>query len=208
MSVIRSALLEGAGVRHGFGTTATRDSELPSPILTLQQVHGNRIVVIAERDDRGHGAVESVPVPGQPHRFTEGDALISTVPGTFVGVRTADCLPVLLTDPLSGIAAAIHCGWRSPEVMEAVEHLPGAGAAFQGRGERLFMDLAAAARGQLLAQGVPEGSIEALKACTSCGKERFFSHRARADEGRMISFIGTGPAGPWLSPGVLPVSPL
>src|SRR5688572_977640 len=64
------------------------------------QVHGADVVVLA-----GAEAIEDV-------RRTEADALVTAVSGSAVGVRTADCVPVLLGDPASGRVAAIHAGWR------------------------------------------------------------------------------------------------
>ncbi len=40
------------------------------------------------------------------------DGLVCTRPGVLIGVRTADCLPLLMADPHAGVIAAIHCGWR------------------------------------------------------------------------------------------------
>jgi len=40
------------------------------------------------------------------------DILITCNPGHAVAIRTADCLPILLIDPITGIAAAVHAGWR------------------------------------------------------------------------------------------------
>lgn len=40
------------------------------------------------------------------------DALITTEPGLFVCVQTADCVPVLLFDPIKKVVAAVHAGWR------------------------------------------------------------------------------------------------
>ncbi|ATX81596.1 hypothetical protein Ga0123462_0726 [Mariprofundus ferrinatatus] len=40
------------------------------------------------------------------------DILIASRPGTALGVRTADCLPLLLADSEAGIIAAVHAGWR------------------------------------------------------------------------------------------------
>ena len=42
----------------------------------------------------------------------DADILIGGKPGCVVGVRTADCLPILLADTTSGITAAVHAGWR------------------------------------------------------------------------------------------------
>lgn len=40
------------------------------------------------------------------------DALVTNVPGVCVAVSTADCVPVLLSDPQRKVVAAIHAGWR------------------------------------------------------------------------------------------------
>lgn len=40
------------------------------------------------------------------------DALITSEPGLFICVQTADCVPVLLFDPNKKVIAAIHAGWR------------------------------------------------------------------------------------------------
>ncbi len=42
----------------------------------------------------------------------EGDALLTNVPGILVGVKTADCVPVLIVDPKTKTVAAVHAGWR------------------------------------------------------------------------------------------------
>jgi YfiH family protein len=40
------------------------------------------------------------------------DAMITNLRGLAIGVRTADCIPVLLYDPVKKAAAAVHRGWR------------------------------------------------------------------------------------------------
>lgn len=40
------------------------------------------------------------------------DALVTADPSIAIGVSTADCVPILLSDPEAGIIAAIHSGWR------------------------------------------------------------------------------------------------
>jgi YfiH family protein len=52
-------------------------------------------------------------MPEEPFRFAEGDALITDIPGVSIGIRTADCLALLLADTSSGAVCAVHCGWRS-----------------------------------------------------------------------------------------------
>ena len=47
-----------------------------------------------------------------PHRQCKGDASATNRPGLLLGVRTADCAPVLVVDPGKRVVAAIHAGWR------------------------------------------------------------------------------------------------
>ena len=42
----------------------------------------------------------------------EADGLITDEPGLCLTVFSADCVPVLLYDPVRGCAAAVHSGWR------------------------------------------------------------------------------------------------
>lgn len=72
---------------------------LPYPVVQGHQVHGDRIAVI----DR----------PGLTREDLEGyDAFVCAVPGIAIGVRTADCVPVLLFDPVQRVIAAVHSGWK------------------------------------------------------------------------------------------------
>ncbi|MGC9375810.1 MAG: peptidoglycan editing factor PgeF [Bacteroidales bacterium] len=45
--------------------------------------------------------------------FPNTDALITNIPGICIFVRTADCVPILLYDPVQKAVAAIHSGWKS-----------------------------------------------------------------------------------------------
>ncbi len=40
------------------------------------------------------------------------DALITTEKGVCIGVSTADCIPILIYDPINYVIAAVHAGWR------------------------------------------------------------------------------------------------
>ena len=79
--------------------TTRREAELPYPVIQGHQVHGSRIAII----DR----------PGMTREELEGfDAFITDLPGVSIGVRTADCVPILLSDPSHHVIAAIHSGWK------------------------------------------------------------------------------------------------
>lgn len=70
---------------------------LPSEPRWLRQVHGTTVAEL------GPLATSSEP---------EADAAVSRVPGTVLGILTADCLPVLFCAAAGGEIAAAHAGWR------------------------------------------------------------------------------------------------
>lgn len=47
-----------------------------------------------------------------PAKQCKGDASATHRAGLLLGVRTADCAPVLVVDPKKRVVAAIHAGWR------------------------------------------------------------------------------------------------
>jgi hypothetical protein len=44
--------------------------------------------------------------------FPDTDALITNIPNLCIFIRTADCVPILLFDPVKKVIAAIHSGWK------------------------------------------------------------------------------------------------
>ncbi len=73
------------GARHG-------------DVVTLYQVHGATALTVTAPADRS--------------ALPKADAVVSRTPGLAVGVLTADCTPVLFADPVAGVVAAAHAGWR------------------------------------------------------------------------------------------------
>ncbi|MEU4152333.1 peptidoglycan editing factor PgeF [Streptomyces sp. NPDC026659] len=68
----------------------------PASVVWMNQVHGADVAVVDEPwGDR--------PVP-------EVDAIVTTRRGLALAVLTADCVPVLLADPVAGVVAAAHAG--------------------------------------------------------------------------------------------------
>lgn len=53
-------------------------------------------------------AVQEVPKAA----ISETDALVTNQAGLCLCVQTADCVPVLLFDPVAKVIAAVHAGWR------------------------------------------------------------------------------------------------
>ena len=69
-------------------------------IIMLDQVHGNRILHVVN--------IPSKDLPSSG----EADGLITPIKGLVLVIRTADCVPVFLYDPVSEVLAAAHSGWK------------------------------------------------------------------------------------------------
>jgi polyphenol oxidase len=68
-------------------------------VLLLRQVHGAQVAVV------NRGGYTSGPRP-------EADAAVTNDPSIAVGVRVADCAPVLIADRRQRVVGAAHAGWR------------------------------------------------------------------------------------------------
>lgn len=68
----------------------------PKELVIPKQVHGAEVGIITSE-----------------HQSLDGlDALVTNEPGYCLCVSTADCVPVLLYDPVHKAIAAVHAGWR------------------------------------------------------------------------------------------------
>ena len=55
----------------------------------------------------------AVPACGEADRAGAGaDALVTASPGVVLAILTADCVPIVLHDPVAGVLACVHAGWR------------------------------------------------------------------------------------------------
>jgi YfiH family protein len=197
-------LLDRAGFAHAFPTRHASDDDLADAlgrrsIIQVRQVHG------------------AVAVEAEAAASAEADAIVGRSGGDAVGVRVADCVPVLVADEESGDVAAIHAGWRGVVggVLAAGVHLlsrkslvaavgpcigpccfevgpeVAAQVGFVARraGDKAFVDLRAAVRAQLVTLGVDDARIEDVAGCTK-HDTRFHSFRRDGKEsGRMLVSI-------------------
>ncbi len=75
-----------------------------SDVCRAYQAHTAN-VMICDEHSKGMGIITPRPQNGI-------DALVTAQKGVVLSVRTADCVPILLCDPVANIAAAVHSGWR------------------------------------------------------------------------------------------------
>jgi YfiH family protein len=123
-------------------------------VAMVSQVHGRRVVVIRDEAD-------------VPPATTEADALISTAPRIAVAIRAADCVPLLLADPVSGAVAAVHAGWRGTAAGIAKEAVEAMRREFGVKAEHLL-----AAIGPSIAPCCYEVGSDLVDAFAAAGHER------------------------------------
>jgi purine-nucleoside/S-methyl-5'-thioadenosine phosphorylase / adenosine deaminase len=244
-----SAQLEAIGVRHAFSTRIGGVSPPPfdslnlgnpsgvalqddyqriwenyarlqscigcgaEPPIRVHQVHGNDVAEVRLGDDFNMDC--------------KADAVVSRDCRRAISVRTADCVPILLSSNDGRTVAVVHAGWRGivagvipavvkrigrppadlmaavgpcigcaafevgPEVLAAFEKVFGPRPPISGRiGGKGHVDLAAAARIQLLDCGLEPSRVDATDRCTATHGAEFFSHRRdHGATGRMAAII-------------------
>lgn len=83
----RRLFLDAAGA--GAGRRATT-------LVSAKQIHSSIIHVLS----------------AAPKRPLIGDGLLTNAPGLLLSIQTADCVPILLFDPVKKVVGAFHAGWR------------------------------------------------------------------------------------------------
>jgi len=114
--VLHSPALSRLGVVAGFTTRAL--GSLAGGVYPLEAQARNREALARSlgfdrvvRVKQVHGAtVLHADTVGEP--WPEADALWTATPGLLLGVAAADCVPVLLADPVRRVVGAAHAGWQ------------------------------------------------------------------------------------------------
>ena len=92
----------------------------PEGIVRTGQIHGNDVFLV-QAEHAGMGRRRDTPTPGT------ADAMITRAVNVPIMTLAADCLPLLMYDPVQRAVAAVHAGWRSTvqdiagEVVRAME---------------------------------------------------------------------------------------
>ena len=98
----------------GWEQLATALGVETAALVRMRQVHCAHVF------DEGGG---SRFLSGLSGDWPEADIAVTIDPSVAVSVRSADCVPILLSDPRTGAVAAVHAGWKGTAegaVMEAI----------------------------------------------------------------------------------------
>lgn len=75
----------------------------PESVVSRRQIHSADVVYVDE-SDRGEGYFRE---DGE-----SCDGYVTDRPDVALGIKTADCVPILFEDPVAGVIGAVHAGWR------------------------------------------------------------------------------------------------
>jgi polyphenol oxidase len=159
------------------------------PLLTAQQVHGDKIAVI------------DCPVESDRH-LTGCDGLITNQPGIALGIHVADCCAVYIVDPKTPAIGLVHSGKKGTELGVVTSAIAQMTARFESKPGDLIVQLSPCIRPphyevdfatkiieQCRAQGVNQ--IYDSGICTACHIDRYYSYRAeKGRTGRMLALLG------------------
>jgi purine-nucleoside/S-methyl-5'-thioadenosine phosphorylase / adenosine deaminase len=173
------------------------------PLVTAQQVHGNKIAVVDEvgsalRADRGRRGAASLP----SREFPGCDGIITNQRGIALGVYVADCCAVYIVDRKTPAIGLVHSGRKGTELRVVTNAIRQMVDRFGSdpvnmivqlspciRPPHYEIDFAAEIMRQCRAFGVKE--IHDSGTCTACDLDRYYSYRAeKGKTGRMLALIG------------------
>jgi copper oxidase (laccase) domain-containing protein len=164
------------------------------PLLTAQQIHGNKIAVV---ESYSHGPVG--------RKFPGCDGIITNQRGIVIGVRVADCSAVYIVDPKTPAIGLVHSGRKGTElgvVTNAIKQMINRFSSDPAnmivqlspciRPPHYEIDFAAEIVRQCRALGAKQ--IHDSGVCTACDLDRYYSYRAeKGKTGRMLALLGLRP---------------
>lgn len=111
-----SLLSKHAHITHGFSTRLVGDASSAEQALILSKDLVSKSDILQLMSQQ-HGSEIEI-IKDIKRELPKVDSLVTNVPGIALGVRTADCVPILIYDPIKKVIAAVHAGWRG-----AAEHI-------------------------------------------------------------------------------------
>jgi copper oxidase (laccase) domain-containing protein len=159
------------------------------PLLTAQQIHGDKIAVVDLAIDRDQ-------------EFAGCDGLITNQRKVALGIHVADCCAVYIVDPKTPAVGLVHSGKKGTELAIAAKAIQQMRENFGSNPADLIVQLSPCIRPphyeidfaaniveQCRAAGVEK--IYASNECTACDIARYYSYRAeKGKTGRMLALLG------------------
>ena len=129
LDVLTSPLLDFPGIKHGFFTRAGGVSTGLYAGLNVGVGSSDLAQDVTENRRRAaayfglerlalstcyqvHSATSLVATQGWGDHRPEGDGVVTQTRSVICGALAADCAPILFADPVAGVVAAAHAGWK------------------------------------------------------------------------------------------------
>lgn len=80
-------------------------------LINIRQVHGTKIIVA----DKSYSPLKN--------KIEVADGIVTDIPNLAIAVRTADCVPVFIVDPVHHCIGIVHAGWRGTQKQILMETL-------------------------------------------------------------------------------------
>lgn len=157
------------------------------------------------RAEQVHGGdIEIVSAGGAGKVWQAVDGLITADPNVLLGIYTADCGAVYISDPVNRVIALLHSGKKGTEAnitgraIQLMEEKFGShpvdlllALAPCIRPPSYEVDFAQTIRAQAISRGVLASHFTDSEICTSRDVESYYSYRAeKGSTGRMLALLG------------------
>lgn len=100
----------GFSLCHYTGDSPLHTAECRDSLCRHFGIAAGRVVVPRQTHSSNVAVITSLPF--DPASIEGVDAIVTNLPDIIIGVNTADCVPVVLIDPVAGINGVAHAGWR------------------------------------------------------------------------------------------------
>ena len=161
------------------------------PLVTAQQVHGNKIAVV---EDCSRGPVG--------REFPGCDGIITNQRRVALGIYVADCCAVYIVDPKTPAIGLVHSGRKGTELGVVTNAINQMVHCFSSDPANMIIQLSPCIRpphyevdfaAEIVQQCRPLGVMEIHDSgvCTACDLDRYYSYRAeKGKTGRMLALLG------------------
>lgn len=114
IKIFYSDKINGGGYFSGFGTRFLGDARKTENIINFFSLHSDPFdkLIVLEQIHSANICVYKKSNELKIEKIEDTDGVITSEFNTLLTVRTADCLPIVFADKISGVIGIAHLGWR------------------------------------------------------------------------------------------------
>lgn len=108
--VIENDNYSGFNACHYTGDTLSHVEDCRKRLCQLLSIPLDHLIIPRQTHSLNVAVIESLPISSSV--LENVDALVTTLPDVAIAVNTADCVPIILYDPVAHVKAVVHSGWK------------------------------------------------------------------------------------------------